>query len=304
MKLPEGSIRICLGAIVPLLASCLTRVYAEEGKIGLYSVLASPDILLSSKSKGQFDYFANNSPEIGFSISYKKYNFEVAPPIMGESKNHSSHPKTTYFSIMTSHYARRWGADFYYQHFKGFYSDVNALNAIDRPNFKTNSMIANGYFPISPKSKVMAMDEGIDNNGVDINFLGILGFERKSFITDSSLLFTNPQWNGSALDSLRKIELKNIFLGVGFCFNAFYKGGFLDYSLFLGGGPEMRDANVDMPPFDKTLKLHLQISGGYQLKRGTIGFKTVGDMSSTKFTGEGILTTTTATQIYLSIFIL
>jgi hypothetical protein len=73
---------------------------------------------------------------------------------------------------MTSHLHRRWGVNFYYQHFTGFYTEMNALFPIERPNMKINSMIANFYFPISPKSKVMAMDEGIEKNGIDFNFHG------------------------------------------------------------------------------------------------------------------------------------
>jgi hypothetical protein len=289
--------------ILSLVAFCLVPVCSEELKVGLYSVLAMPEIYLASLDKGGFDYRANNSAEIGFSASYRAYNFEVAPPLFGGSRRDSGHPRTTYFSFMTSHYAARWGFDFYFQHFKGFFADSVFYENIDRPELKTNVFIANGYFPISPKSKVTAMDEGIEENGVDINFLGLSGFSHKSLEADSSLTQNHLYPPSTPMDSILSMDVEDLFLAAGFCFNGYYRGAFFDYSLFVGGGPEYRTANVDIEPFGLAWKGHLQINGGYQWKRGAVGFKVEGDLNTVDVKSERMVFDTISNRVYVSVIL-
>ncbi len=287
--------------ILYLLAFGLAHGWSEELRVGLYAVLATPEITLASHDKGEINYQANNSAEIGFSASYRGYNLEVAPPLFGRSRRDSDHPSSAYFSFLTSHYAPRWGFDLYFQHFRGFFADSIFFESMNRPELKSNTFIANGYFPISPKSKVTAMDEGIDENGVDINFLGLSGLSYKTLKADTSLTRNSINPPSTPMDSMLSLDVADASLAAGFCFNGYYHGGFLDYSLFLGGGPEYRTANVDIDPLSLAWKLHLQINGGYQWKRGTVGFKVEGDLNTVKVESELMMFDTISNRFYVSL---
>lgn len=246
-------------------------------KITVYDVLSRPIVSVKTPATGFLDYQANNAQTLGFSVKYQRYGISLSPSLWGTSNYKPMHPDTKFFDAKGFYYGENWGADLYYQYFRGFFAPARGTQTYDNPGLNLSSFTLNVYRPLTKGSQIYNMTEGLSHNGIHWNFYYLLGGSYHDMETGITLL---PGLSDSSLKNmidLRQAKTYDAFGALGVSLNTYLGGFFFDPGLFPGWGMQYRSVNTNMDRYGGTIKLSLIFNIGYQGDSFELGIKAQDD---------------------------
>ena len=187
--------------------------------------------------------FKSNKP---FSVGFGMYLFELgvefafAVPLNEQSKAIYGESHTRDYQLNT--FGKRWGAEAYYQKYKGFYIDDLKGNIPantpypQRPDIETRNVGVMGNYILNSKkfsfkSVYNFGERQLKSAGTFVVFAALNGFRATG---DSSLLGSDFEDRFGDDAFIREIKINTLAVAPGYAYNLIYKGFFLHGTLAFG----------------------------------------------------------------------
>jgi len=236
----------------------------------------------------EYEYVPNVNFNTGARVSYLGIEILFKTKIKGTSFSEEEFGKTDYFDFQFSFYKQKFGVDFIYQNYKGFYlnepgeygfsrGDVNSL----RPDIELTTVGFNGFYVFSDTFSFSAAYKLFERQKKSQgSFLLMASFNYHYLKSDRSLLPTPINGENGTLIDYRGGEYISIGMAPGYAYSYIYKNYFITPGLFLGGGimdkvDEIEKKNKER--FQPFLKANARLSLGFNGNRYVYGFTIFGD---------------------------
>ncbi|MBC7752675.1 MAG: DUF4421 family protein [Moraxellaceae bacterium] len=220
-------------------------------------------------------------------LALTAYGFTVGASLRGSSQElDPKYGKTDFFDVQLDYHNRKWGIDFVYQDYKGFYTQsTNQLQLFPELRFQQYSLMGR-----------IAMEEGDFTVGALLNqadqikkssgkyyFVG--GFRQHVMDNTISLLQQDYVGINPELENLRKMKVTSLNLGLGagkywVADNHIFAGALLDLIGTYGFYKYTDVKNVDDMTQKPSLSYSLKVGFGYAGETYKFGFSLSGDSTT------------------------
>lgn len=192
--------------------------------------------------KNALAYKSNKPYSLGIGMYVFELGVEIAfaVPLNEQSKTIYGESDTRDIQINT--FGKRWGAEAFYQKYKGFYiddltSDIPANTPYpQRPDIKTSNIGITGNYVINSKkfsfrSAYNFAERQLRSAGTFVVFTSLTGFKATG---DTAIIGSQhePRFGDDA--RIRQIQINSLGVAPGYAYNLIYKGFFLNGTLALG----------------------------------------------------------------------
>ena len=224
--------------------------------------------------------------ELGVEIAFAVPLNEQSIAIYGESD-------TRDFQINT--YGRRWGAEAFYQKYKGFYiddltTDIPANTPYpQRPDIRTSNIGVTGNYVLNSKkfsfrSAYNFAERQLRSAGTFVVFTSLTGFKTSG---DTALVGSQYDDRFHEDARIRQITINSLGVAPGYAYNLIYKGAFLNGTLAIGPAHNWVSFTRDDGTSDRNTKVDAfvtaRISIGYNGDRFFGGLIFVSQGKTAKF---------------------
>jgi hypothetical protein len=192
--------------------------------------------------KNALAYRSNKPYSLGIGMYLFELGVEIAfaVPLNEQSKEIYGESDTRNIQINT--FGKRWGAEAFYQKYKGFYvddltTDIPANTPYpQRPDLKTTNIGITGNYVINSKkfsfrSAYNFAERQLRSAGTFVVFTSLTGFKASG---DTAIVGRQHDDRFGRDSRIRQIEINSLGVAPGYAYNLIYKGFFLNGTLAIG----------------------------------------------------------------------
>ena len=239
-------------------------------------------------------YEPNVKMSWGVDLSYLGYGLSYAMELHQAEKDEDKYGKTSYRDIQIYHYSSRWGADVYFQRYKGYYlHNPEAYGRIEgdsvslRPDMKMYSAGCNLYYSFDENFSLNnAMKYVFTGNGGRSSFLMMVSPNYFMVDSESSLIPDSEEADYGDDAGFRKGEYYSLSLSPGYAYtNKFSNDLFFTFIVFGGIGGMSKQSVTDdgeSKNFAMCIKANVKFGFGYDSTNFFCGVTGLGDGTSTR----------------------
>jgi Domain of unknown function (DUF4421) len=249
-------------------------VFAENSwvdglSLHLNLVSGISDLSFRNDREQKFKLTPNTEPHPGWGARYRNtWGFTVSQSLSGVQQADKHRPETRYFDIQPFYYGHKFGADFFYLYYRGFYRSESdsSVTANHHPSLKTTLVGLNLYYLLNHKSESLnyLLNPPADKN-TGILFPVIWDFTRRRLTTPKPLTPAEADFDYPVFEQIRDISVYHTTLSQGIAYYISWRGLYVVPTLFVGLGPQFRDHQGDfIDPWGLAMKVNFKFVLGYQ----------------------------------------
>ncbi len=256
----------------------------------------------TTRETTEIKYLPNVNNSLGGDISYGSYGFSYSREIPGSGKDSNVYGRSKYNDFQFYYYGDKFGADVYYQKYKGFYLDNASTFGYDENDkvFKRSDMSMgsagfNVYYSFDDKFSLNKAFK-ITRNPVKNGGSFLLMVSPNYFVVNSfrSLVLPDQEALYGKYAGFYKGEYYSIALSPGYVYSYTADNGFCFSVLVFGGLGWMKKdystESLNIRGTGASIKANVKFLVGYNGESFFCGLKGLGDGTSTKdpFVDEGL----------------
>ena len=275
----------------------------------------APSLTLDISDENQvanaIHYRPNSLSSWGGSASWKYFYLVLSFNNKKSAEENIKYGTTRFKDLQFSYFKKKFGADFYYQNYRGYYISNSkifspawnsSLPYLNNPHLQIRPYGFNAYYISSDKfSYKAAFDQSERQKKSAGSFILMFTNQFMLIKSDESLVPTNEQSKYALLSPLRKANFWNIQLSPGYAYSYIYEKLFFTPALFLGGGLQRQSCDLENVKSKLNLcyKANAKFSTGFNSKRFLFGAYALFDLSFANICKANF--STTSSQYCLSV---
>lgn len=190
------------------------------------------------------DFIPNNSYSIGIGAYLFDLAAELTFAIPVDEKSHSIYGESDALDLQLNALSRSWGADIYYQKYKGFYADDPSIDYLrdqsypQRRDIETRNFGLTGFYifnesRFSFQSAFNFAERQLHSAGSFLMSGAINSFKLTADSAVLAMSYRNEFGEGSDFEDLRYVTFS---IMPGYAYNVIYRNFFINAALMIGPG--------------------------------------------------------------------